>query len=205
MFYYFALYVVRAVLWLRCSIKVEGLENIPIHGGGFLLANHATVLDPVIIGSVITKRKIRFMAKKELFKSWGMRTLISSLGAFPIDRESTDRAFILQVTRDLSEKQEIILIFGEGTRNRNKELALLPLKSGFAFLAKRARVPVIPMYVTGAASLFKPVFRPRVQVSFGKAMDIVEIRSAVQTMQQEMESLAIEHQQKIPRQLNTYK
>jgi hypothetical protein len=44
-----------------------------------------------------------------------------------------------------------------------------------------------------------------VQVSFGKAMDIVEIRSAVQTMQQEMESLAIEHQQKIPRQFNTYK
>lgn len=196
MFYYFALYVVRAVLWLRCSIKVEGLENIPLQGGGFLLANHATVLDPVIIGSVITKRKIRFMAKKELFRSWGMRTLISNLGAFPIDRESTDRAFILEVTKYLCENQEIILIFGEGTRNRNKNLALLPLKSGFAFLARRAKVPVIPMYVTGASSLFKLVFRPRVQVSFGKALEVEEVRSTVQYMQNAMESLALEHQYK---------
>jgi 1-acyl-sn-glycerol-3-phosphate acyltransferase len=196
MFYYFALYVVRAVLWLRCSIKVEGLENIPQQGGAFLLANHATVLDPVIIGSVITKRKIRFMAKKELFKSWGMRTLISHLGAFPVDRESTDRAFILQVTRYLSENQEIILIFGEGTRNRNKELPLLPLKSGFAFLARRAKVTVIPMYVTGAAKLFQPIFRPRVLVSFGKAQEVEDVRSTVQSMQEAMESLALEHQVK---------
>ena len=161
-----------------------------------MLANHATVLDSVIIGSVITKRKIRFMAKKELFNSWGMRTLISNLGAFPVDRESTDRAFILQVTKYLCENQEIILIFGEGTRNRNKNLSLLPLKSGFAFLARRAKVPVIPMYVTGASSLFKLVFRPRVQVSFGKALEVEEVRSTVQYMQNAMESLALEHQYK---------
>lgn len=195
MFYYFALYVVRALLWLRCSIKVEGLENLPLQGGGFLLANHATVLDPVIIGSVITKRKIRFMAKKELFNSWGMRTLISHLGAFPVDRASTDRAFIHQVTQYLSQNQELILIFGEGTRNRTQELALLPLKSGFAFLAKRSSVPVIPLYVSGVRSLFKPIFRPRVQVSFGEAMYINEIRSAVQIMQETMETLAKKHKQ----------
>ncbi len=205
MFYYFALYVVRTLLWLRCRMKISGIENVPRHGGGFLVANHSTVLDPVIIGAAITKRNIAFMAKRELFAHWGFSLLISKLGAFPVDRAFTDKNFIRQVTHDLSEKHRMIVIFGEGTRNRDSNHVLLPLKSGFAFLSKRAGTPAIPVYVSGASDLMSRKLRPILQISFGKPIYIKDIQASMQEMRTEMERLASQHQEKLQKKLSLKK
>ncbi len=197
MLYFVALYLIRALLWFRCSLRIEGLEHVPRNGGGFLVSNHRSALDPIIIGASISKRQIRFMAKKELFQNWALRSIIQKLGAFPVDREFTDKRFIRQVCQYLEEKEDLILIFGEGTRNLDFNKALMPLKSGFAFLAKRAEVVIIPMYVSGIRQLFRPVLRPKLFISFGSPLSVSDIRNTVRETHEIMTQMAENHRQKL--------
>ncbi len=170
---------------------------MPKKGGGILLVNHRSVLDPVIIGSVISKRSIRFMAKKELFDIFLLKTIIRKLGAFPVDRESADLSFMRKVIRLLTHQQEVVLIFGEGTRNLDLSLPIMPLKTGFAFLAKRAKVPVIPAYATGVHDLLKLKIRPKLMVSFGRPIMVEDHKVAIPVMQKALEQLAEHHQNKL--------
>ena len=88
-------WLARAVLqpffhvWLRLS-RI-GREHIPATGPAILASNHRSFLDPFVI-AVMARRPIYFVAKKELFRihpvvSW----LLSSLGAFAIDRGASDQ------------------------------------------------------------------------------------------------------------------
>jgi 1-acyl-sn-glycerol-3-phosphate acyltransferase len=73
----------------RC--RVRGAENLPQTGPVMVIMTHKAFWDPVIAG-MIFDRPLRFMAKKELFANSAAARLITSLGAFPIDRGAGDRA-----------------------------------------------------------------------------------------------------------------
>lgn len=194
MLYRFALYLIRTLLLLRCKLIIEGMEHVPAEGGGILLANHRSVLDPLIIGSTISKRNIRYMAKKELFDIFLLKNLIRKVGAFPVDRNSADLSFMRKVVSLLSREKELVLIFGEGTRNLDLSLPIMPLKTGFAFLAKRAKVPVIPVYVTGINDLLKPKLRPKLMVSFAEPYEVNDHKTAIPAIKHTIEALAKHHQ-----------
>ena len=72
----------------RC--RARGTENLPAEGPVIVVVNHQANVDPVIVGMVFD-RPMRFMAKKELFKFGPLGRLVSSLGAYPIDRGAGDR------------------------------------------------------------------------------------------------------------------
>src|SRR5665648_735793 len=69
---YMFYYVVKAICWLILKIfwrmEVIGTENVPERGGVIIASNHVSYLDPVVLGAA-TKRKINFIAKKEVFNN----------------------------------------------------------------------------------------------------------------------------------------
>ena len=68
MLYWCAWGLLRALLFLRARLIITGLEALPKKGSLILVSNHISGFDPVLIGLAISKRRIRFMAKSELFR-----------------------------------------------------------------------------------------------------------------------------------------
>jgi 1-acyl-sn-glycerol-3-phosphate acyltransferase len=131
--------------------KVVGRENIPKTGPIIFAPNHASLLDPPLVG-VSCGRWPFIMAKAELFKGivgWA----IEQMGSFPVKRGSADRYAFKQAKRILGEGQPL-LIFPEGTRTRTGELG--KAEAGLAMLAHSNRAPVVPVYISGTENAFSP-------------------------------------------------
>mgnify|MGYP000449497264 CR=1 FL=1 len=122
MFYYIA----RAICWLLLKIfwrmEVIGVENIPERGGVIIASNHVSYLDPIVLG-VSTKRKIYFIAKKEVFSNYFGSIILNKLNAFPVDRKKIDM-IAFKKTISILEGGGALGIFPEGTRSLNGELQL---------------------------------------------------------------------------------
>lgn len=188
MFYWFAWIILRIFLHLRCDYKIIGLENIPKTGGAIILSNHRSYADPFVVGCAIHYRRTYFFAKEELFNIPIFGPMISALGAFPAKRNILDRKSLNHFL-ELLKDGKLLLIFGEGTRNLGKEL--LPLKGGFAFLSIRAKVPVIPVYITETEEILKlRYFRPKVNVRFGKPIFCDNIKEFTVKATQALENLS---------------
>ncbi|HEV3025517.1 MAG TPA: lysophospholipid acyltransferase family protein [Pirellulales bacterium] len=127
-------------------VRVEGREHVPSTGGVLVLSNHQSHLDPVLIG-LACDRRINYLARETLFGFAPFRWLIYSLDAIPIDREGLGLAGVKETLRRLKQG-EMVLIFPEGTRTRDGQIATL--KPGFALLARRTSVPLVPVAIEGA-------------------------------------------------------
>ena len=101
---------------------------------------------------------------------------IRSIGAFPIEREGAGLSG-LKETLSASKGGQLVLIFPEGTRSLDGELA--PLKPGISALG-RARVPFIPAAVAGTfEALPRGSFFPRSHptcVHFGRPIPCEDLR-----------------------------
>ncbi|MEX2237541.1 MAG: lysophospholipid acyltransferase family protein [Dehalococcoidia bacterium] len=153
--------------YLLFRLKVRGLENVPDVGGAIVVANHLSNFDPGVVGTSI-KRRIRFMAKEELFFP-GFGLLLRLHGVFPIRRLEKDTAAVRRATQLLKDG-EVLGMFPEGTRS--KEGKLQHGRPGTAFIALRAGVPIVPAAITGTeelkswkATLFS---RARLSITYGK-------------------------------------
>jgi 1-acyl-sn-glycerol-3-phosphate acyltransferase len=127
-------------------LRGTGRENIPTTGGVLVLSNHQSQFDPVLVG-LCSQRRMNFLARQSLFRFAPFRWLIQSLDAIPIDRDGTGLGGLKETLKRLK-RGEIVLIFPEGTRTSDGEVAAL--KPGFVALARRAAVPLLPVAVDGA-------------------------------------------------------
>ena len=84
------IWVLAQILRLLYRIEVKGLENLP-RNGVLLCPNHASDLDPVLIGICLPiNYRLHFMAKEELFQNRLFGRILRALGAFPVNREGAD-------------------------------------------------------------------------------------------------------------------
>ena len=137
--------VIRLAAAVLFRLRVRGQENIPDSGGAIIAANHASYLDPPIVGGSI-RRQVRYMAAEELFRIPVFGPLIRSVGSFPVKRGEDDRSALREAVRQLK-RGHLLLVFPEGTRSFNGELG--EGKAGIGFIALHAGVPVIPAFVEG--------------------------------------------------------
>lgn len=164
-FYTFAWCLSRFYYGIVYPHKVLGSENIPKDGAFILVANHISARDPLFLASTVPLRiKIRFMAKKELFKNPVMNKICTWLGAFPVDRGAADMSAI-HTAMGILKAGEPLGIFPQGTRS--KDNSRTPMLSGTSLIALRANAPVIPAYIDGPYRLFH-----RADVYFGKPVDL---------------------------------
>lgn len=136
----------RLLATVLLQIRVSGRRHVPRTGGVLVLSNHQSHLDPVLIG-LACDRRLNYLARQTLFRFTPFRWLIQSLDAIPIDREGLGLAGLKETLRRLK-RGEMVLIFPEGTRSRDGEVAAL--KPGFSALAGRAGVPLVPVAISGA-------------------------------------------------------
>jgi 1-acyl-sn-glycerol-3-phosphate acyltransferase len=157
----------RLLLGLFFGLRARGREHVPATGPFLIVANHSSVLDPPIVGSVCPRR-LTFLAKAELFRIPGLGALIRRLGAQPLRREGADPAALRIAQRVLAEGGAL-LVFPEGTRG--PEGTLRDAKPGAALLAMHSGVPVVPAYVSGSGRAWprgRRLPRPaKVVVTFG--------------------------------------
>ena len=126
------------------EFHIEGIDNIPINGPLIFVANHQAYVDPSLI-SVISPRKVNFVAKSEVFKFLPVAVLLKSYGAHPIKRNRLDLNFFRWAIKILN-NGETLCLFPEGTRSNGILKKGLP---GIVHLAVRSGVNIIPVGIEG--------------------------------------------------------
>jgi 1-acyl-sn-glycerol-3-phosphate acyltransferase len=124
---------------------VIGKENLPKTGGYIIAPLHRSNIDFLIVAR-ISRRRLRYLAKAEIWRFARLGRFIERLGALPVHRESTDRD---SFNRSLAVLQagEPLMVFPEGTRREGREVG--ELREGAAYLALRAGVPLVPIGLAG--------------------------------------------------------
>jgi len=165
-----------AVVVFRFRVWGGRNEDGVLDGGLLVCSNHQSHFDPVLVGLTL-KRQLNFLARDTLFGFAPFRWLILSLNAIPIDREGFGLSGIKETLRRLKRGQAV-LVFPEGTRTTDGEVA--PLKAGFCTIARRSKVPLLPVAIEGAFDAWpKGQKLPRIsiiQVSVGPPLRPDEIK-----------------------------
>jgi len=149
--------ILFCIAWLPIRLmfptKVIGKNNLPKKQGYVLTCNHYSNMDPILLNIYLNK-KIRFMAKKELFNTKLKAWLFKKIGAFPVDREKMDIStfkFALNTLKD----GKILGIFPEGTRNKTGNEDLQEIKSGAIVFAGKVEAPVVPAVLYKKSRFFR--------------------------------------------------
>jgi 1-acyl-sn-glycerol-3-phosphate acyltransferase len=147
-------------------LEIFGLENIPGEGGFIMASNHASYLDPPVLGAA-SSRRVRFMAREGLFEIPLLRTFIKVF-SFPVKRDKPHPSAIKEAVQRLRQGQ-LIIMFPEGSRSADG--SLLEAKRGVSVIASLGKVPVVPTYIKGtekALPVGKKLLRPaKITVIFG--------------------------------------
>ena len=151
-----------ALIWPR---EVSGLENVPAEGGFILCINHFSGHDPLYVSTCIPrKRRMFFLAKKELFEHQPLKAFVAGLGGIPVDRGHADLGAVRTALKVLKDGYGLG-IFPQGTRSPDNTPT--PMLNGASMIALRGGVPVIPAYVDGPYKLFR-----RTAVRFGAPIQL---------------------------------
>ena len=174
-FYGFFHYFVAGVhdAWFRG--EVVGTENLPRTGPFLIAANHASHLDPPLVGCQIA-RQMRFFARKTLWSNAVTSWWLNRTECIPVDRDSGDVGAIKRVLQALREDRAVVL-FPEGTRSPDGQLQ--KPKAGVGLMACKTGAPVVPCRVYGSYEAFGkgasiPRFGPPVTVVFGAPIPATE-------------------------------
>jgi 1-acyl-sn-glycerol-3-phosphate acyltransferase len=151
MFYRFVRAIVCSAFKVLFRVRVAGKEHVPRRGVYIVAPTHRSVLD-IPFAAFVTRRRIRFMAKKELFSSTFGRWLFRRLAAIPVDRDVADRS-ALRASQAALEGGEPIGVFPEGTRRSGA--AVVDLLDGVAYLACKVGVPILPVGIGGSEQIME--------------------------------------------------
>ena len=174
-FYWGCTYLLRFLLTVIVRWKVIGRENVPPSGAVIVVSNHLNNADPPILGAAIAKRRVRFMAKIELFKM-PFGAIIKLWDAFPVRRFDADLGALLTAERILK-KGGVIGMFPEGTRSRTGYIG--EPHPGTAVIALRSGATVLPCAITGTEGLRNPLIllrRPRFTIRIGEPIRLEPVK-----------------------------
>jgi 1-acyl-sn-glycerol-3-phosphate acyltransferase len=162
-------YFIRVAFDVFFRGEVAGTENLPRNGAFLIAANHASHLDPPLIGCHVP-RQMCFFARKTLWKPGLAAWWLDAVGTIPVDRDGgQDVGALKRVLRALSEGK-VMILFPEGTRSPDGQLQ--SPKPGVGFIVCKTQVPVVPARIFGSFEAFgKGMKTPRPQpttVVFGK-------------------------------------
>jgi 1-acyl-sn-glycerol-3-phosphate acyltransferase len=152
------------------EVEVHGLRPELFDSPVIVMANHASHFDiPLLLSAM--PRCPGFLAKKELFDFPIFGPAMKGIRCIPIDRSDRKQSLdAIEKAAGLVREGGRLVVFPEGTRGNGRQLRAL--KKGPFHLVQRARVPIVPVGLTGTAAVcprdnFK-VYPGRVTIRFGE-------------------------------------
>lgn len=177
MTYFIGRAILRVFFKIFFRLKVIGSNNCPDEGPLIIASNHASFLDPIIVGLAVA-RPLNFMARGSLFKNRIFGRILTSVNAFPLRREGVDLGAMRTAIDKLS-KGSAVLIFPEGTRTKHGNLQS-PMP-GIGFLTASSGARILPCYIKGSMdALPREALFPRfkkISVYIGKSLQFDKIDS----------------------------
>lgn len=149
-------------------VRKIGLENVPREGALILAPNHFSQMDHFFAG-VYLRRKIRFMAKSQMFGPPVLTYIYKHGGVFPVRRGHHDEEAIL-TANEILRQEEMLLVYAEGGRSRSNRLG--EPKPGIGRIALESGAPVVPVAIYGSAGVrsWKRLRFPKVTIQFGEPL-----------------------------------
>ena len=175
----------RAILRRLYRMEITGGERIPASGGCILVANHESLIDPWFL-CVATPRRVRFMAKAELWNYPVVRQAMDAYGTFPVERGSGDTG-AMRIAGELLDQGELLGMFPRGT---SKPAGNRIWHRGAARLALAHGVPIVPVRLENTRQLLplkpvriavgEPIVPERAKATIGAAKALTaELEAAV--------------------------
>ena len=166
----------RLLLKVWNRFESHGNEHVPQTGGCVIASNHASFLDPPVIGVGSPDRVVRFLGRDNLYQSRFMRWYLPAIGVVPLDRSRGDIGALRKAIQILK-GGEVLGLFPEGTRTTDGRLQ--PPKGGIGFLIAKAGVPVVPAYVDGTFQAFprdtRRIKPAQIRVFYGPPIQPAEV------------------------------
>ncbi len=161
----------RRLIWVLghtiYPLRFHGREYADLDAPFILVSNHKHWLDPLIIGSGIRRYEVRFLGKKELVKTRVGAWLLNKLHMIVVDRHNSDLK-AMRECMNVIRQGHVLGIFPEGTRCRNTTME--HLETGCAFIALRAKVPLLPVLIDRPVRPFRLT-----RVTYGPPIDISDL------------------------------
>jgi 1-acyl-sn-glycerol-3-phosphate acyltransferase len=142
-----------------------------------ILLNHQGIIDIIAMeGRSCTG--LRWVAKKELFETPWFGNVLRKSDMISIDRQN--KTGLIKLIKDskntVDVQKRVIAIFPEGTRS--SEQKLLSFKAGAALIAKKLKLRVQPIVITGSKLLLnehnKTAHNSTVRIIYLPAFDVAD-------------------------------
>ncbi len=149
-------------------MRAIGVENVPKSGALILAPNHFSQMDHFFVGLYL-RRKVRFMAKSQMFGPPVLTYIYKHGGVFPVRRGHRDEESIKTALHD-PRQGEMLLVYAEGGRSRSGKLG--EVKPGIGRIALESGAPVVPVAIHGSEKVrrWKRLRFPKVTVRFGEPL-----------------------------------
>lgn len=166
--YAFARIVLTLPTILIYRVRGIGVKNVPREGALVLAPNHFSQMDHFFVG-VYLRRKIRFMAKSQMFGPPVLTYIYKHGGVFPVRRGHHDEE-AFKTAYEILRQEGMLLVYAEGGRSRSGEMGTP--KPGIGRIALESGVPVVPVAIHGSARVrgWKRLRFPQVTVEFGEPL-----------------------------------
>jgi len=163
--------------------RAISVEKVPGRGGVILAPNHFSFMDHFLMGCYI-RRKVRFMAKSQLFKGGPLEFIYTHGGVFPVRRGARDEETFTTATTILA-REGAITMYCEGGRSRTGKLAE-QAKRGIGRLALETGAPIVPIAIYGSSRVrnWKRLQFPKVTVQYGDPIRWEPIENPTREQQQ---------------------
>lgn len=175
--YYVGWRLFRVIYAAYFRWRVYNAERVPLSGPVILASNHASFIDPPLVGSGL-HRDINYLARESLFRFPGIGWLLRQWNSVPVDRDGGGAKGLKAILDRLLAGGAIIL-FPEGTRTRNGKLQ--PARSGIGLIVIKSDAVVIPVRVFGTFEAYGRHMKiplPRsVAVKYGQPMRFEKLRA----------------------------
>ncbi|MDE7191435.1 MAG: (d)CMP kinase [Clostridia bacterium] len=138
-------------LWIT---KIYFKDNFPKNSKAVVICNHYSALDPCVIISKLLGKNGKVVMKNEVTQNSFVAKVAKELGGISVKRGEADVNAVKSILGALNKNQPV-LIFPEGTRNKQNTKELLPFKQGVATFAIKAKAPIVPMLYYKKTGIFK--------------------------------------------------
>ncbi len=168
--------VFRVIFLILCRVRIYGQENVPSKSAYIIAYNHISYFEPPLL-LAFWPYFPEAVAGADVFERPAVKFFVNGYAAIPVHRGEYDRKVIETMLAALTAGLPIA-IAPEG--GRGHKAGLRQARAGVAYLMDRARVPVIPVGISGTSDdMLKRALRgqrPELGLHIGKPFNLPPIQ-----------------------------